>query len=90
MQVCSPLYYASAPTRQSLFGVQIKFFIKGMFSSTAYGKLFRELVESNKDPGPFHTDWCNLPLAKFHVIQNTQINSTEVPAKCWSKAMAKR
>jgi hypothetical protein len=36
------------------------------------------LVETNLNPGPFNLSWCNVPLAKFHVIQNMEINSTEV------------
>ena len=52
--------------------------ILGMFASTTYQNLFQELVDSNITPGPFNLSWCNVPLAKFHVIQNSDINSTEV------------
>jgi hypothetical protein len=49
-----------------------------MFTSNVYQSLFSELVETNLNPGPFNLSWCNVPLAKFHVIQNMEINSTEV------------
>jgi|688.fasta_scaffold2706927_1 hypothetical protein len=48
-----------------------------MFTCKKYENLFKELVETNKELGPFNVEWCNVALAKFHVLQNTEINSTE-------------
>ena len=52
-----------------------------MFGSKTYLKLFRELLEFNQVNEVITRDWSEVPIKKWHVLQDTVINSTEEEAK---------
>ena len=54
-----------------------KLLFSEMFSSDTYMELFRELVKSHSEPGPFNKTWCNVPMAKFHKLQEADIKTEE-------------
>ncbi len=53
------------------------FWFLEMFSSDTYMELFRELVKIHSEPGPFNKPWCNVPMAKFHKLQDAEIKTEE-------------
>ena len=52
-----------------------------MFGSKTYLKLFRELLEFDQVNEVITRDWSEVPIKKWHVLQDTVINSTEEEAK---------
>lgn len=52
-----------------------------MFSSTTYLDMFKEMLGLNQVDGVLTREWSEVPLTKWHVLQDTVINSTEEEAK---------
>ncbi len=45
-----------------------------MFSSETYISLFKELNQVHSDPGPFEKVWVNVPLVKYHVLNDLKLS----------------
>jgi len=45
-----------------------------MFSSKTYIGLFRELSQLHSDPGPLDKPWLNVPMTKYHVLNELEIS----------------
>jgi len=45
-----------------------------MFSSETYNGLFEELINVHLDPGPFETPWSNVPISKYHTLNDMNIS----------------
>ena len=52
-----------------------------MFNSATYLELFRDLLKTNIDKGPFNKTWCNVPMAKYHKLQGVTFTSEEEELK---------
>jgi hypothetical protein len=52
-----------------------------MFSSETYLDMFRELLSDVNEVGVITRDWCEVPIQKWHVLQDVVINSTEDEAR---------
>ena len=52
-----------------------------MFGSDTYLQMFRELLKFNQINDVITRDWSDVPIKKWHVLQDTVINSTEEEAK---------
>ena len=63
------------------FRIVSVFLFLAMFSSTTYSTMFKELLNDVHVDGVLTRDWCEVPIQKWHVLQDTVINSTEEEAK---------
>jgi len=52
-----------------------------MFSSKTYIGLFRELSQLHSDPGPLDKPWLNVPMTKYHVLNELEISDVYLKLK---------
>ena len=52
-----------------------------MFSSTIYQKMFKELLSNVYVDGVITRDWCEVPIQKWHILQDVVMNTTEEEAR---------